>query len=271
MRRGNPVEKIISIAIFIALEVFCVVLISHNSSVQHYQIASTIRNVNNHFAQRHSAIESFFNLRVENEKLAEENALLRARIDELSAIVEIKPVVDSSKLMNDGRFTFTAAKVINNTVNRQHNFLILDKGTEDGIKEGMGVITSKGVIGIISVCDQHYCKVKSLLDPDIKVSGKLLKDNNLGLVSWGGQRPSRVNMTELPTHTEIAVGDTIVTSGYSALFPQGIPIGKVHSSKSDGVSVMAVLELFENFHSLQYVYIVNDSDMESIKNLEDKE
>lgn len=268
MRREHLFNQIISVAVFIALEVLSVVLISNNSIVQHSQIASTIQSVNNFFLERQSSIRDFTGLRQENMKLAEENAALRLRIEELSLQVETAPIPDSTMLLQS-RYDFLAAKVINNTVNRQHNFLILDKGSLDGVTEGMGVVTSRGVIGVITTCDEKYCKVKSILDVDQKISGKLVKDNNLGLVIWGGRSTSTVSMTEIPTHTDIAPGDTVVTSGYSSIFPQGIPIGRVDVAKSDGVSVVATLSLFENFHSLQYVYIVKDADMETIKELEE--
>jgi len=271
MRRGNPVDRIISIAVFIALEVFCVILISKNSTIQHSRIAGAIMDVNMFFDERRNGIHEYANLRGENEKLARENALLRSQMDIMMTLTEKRPSADSSLLSKQGRFYFTAAKVIKNTISRQHNILILDKGSMDGVKVGMGVVTSMGVIGVISVCDEHYCKAKSLLDTDLKISGKLIRDNNLGLVSWTGKSASQARMTELPTHSDISPGDTVVTSGYSAIFPQGIPIGTVVKSKSDGVSVLATLNLFENFHSLQYVYIVSDADMETLKKLEEKQ
>lgn len=268
MKRDHLLDTIISIAVFIALEVLSIVLISNNSVVQHSQVASTIQTVNNFFLKNKSSLQEFSGLRQENAKLAEENAILRLRLEELSLQIESAPLPDSA-MVAQSRYDFLAAKVINNTVNRQHNFLILDKGSLDGVTEGMGVVTSRGVIGVITTCDERYCKVKSLLDVDQKISGKLLKDNNPGLVNWGGRSTSTVYMTEIPTHTDIAPGDTVVTSGYSSIFPQGIPIGKVDVAKSDGVSVVATLSLFENFHSLQYVYIVKDADMEAIKELEE--
>lgn len=271
MKRGVPVDRIISIAVFIALEVFCVILIYNNSSLQHSRIAEAIRSANAFIEEKNSTLREYANLRQENGKLAEENAALRGRLAIMDGLVEERPEADSSLMECRGRFSYMAAKVINNTINRQHNFLILDKGSEDGVREGMGIVTSKGVIGIISVCDKHYCKAKSLLDTDLKISGKLLKDNNLGLVSWGGVSTGKTNMTELPTHSDINPGDTVVTSGYSAIFPQGIPIGVVRECRSDGVSISAELALFENFHSLQYAYIVSDSDMTVLKNLEEKE
>jgi len=268
MRREHLFDGIVSVAVFIALEVLSVVLISNNSVVQHSQIASAIQSVNNFFLDKQSKLDEFTGLRQENAKLAQENASLRLKVEELSLRIEEYPAPDSA-WQAQSRYAFLAAKVINNTVNRQHNFLILDKGSSDGVAEGMGVITSRGVIGVISSCDERYCRVKSLLDVDQKISGKLVKDNNLGLVIWGGRSTSTVSMTEIPTHTDIAPGDTVVTSGYSAIFPQGIPIGRVDVSKSDGVSVVATLSLFENFHSLQYVYIVKDADMATIKELEE--
>lgn len=268
MKREHLFDSIISIAVFIALEVLSVILISNNSVVQHSQLASTIQTVNNFFLEKQSSVQAYAGLRQENAKLADENAALRLRIEELSLLTETYPTPDSA-ITAQSRYNFLAAKVINNTVNRQHNFLILDKGTEDGVTEGMGVVTSLGVIGIITTCDERYCKVKSLLDVDQKISGKLLKDNNLGLIIWGGISTSTVSMTEIPTHTDIAPGDTVVTSGYSSIFPQGIPIGRVDVAKSDGVSVVATLSLFENFHSLQYVYIVKNADLSIIKELEE--
>lgn len=205
-----------------------------------------------------NSISGYFNLIEVNQKLADQNArfLIKQNFSYLNRDTTITVVNDSLRLQ---RFTYTPARVISNSVNRRNNFLMIDKGSLDGITKDMGVIGPDGVVGIVVTVSPHFSSVMSLLHEASQVSAKHQPSGQLGSVVWEGTDYRRVSMRNLPVHVALKVGDSVVTSGFSIIFPEGIPVGRIRRFKPDQGDYYSVsLDLLTDFNALGWVYVVKN-------------
>ena len=263
--RYGLLSTLAAILLFVLLEVVSIVMAANNGAVQRFKLLGAVRNVEGFFWSRTSSLGNFFNYKSENEKLAEENLKLRQELERCSAIIAAADSLDV-KVMPD--FTFIGARVIRNTVNSQHNHIILDRGSKDGVEQGMGVITSRGVIGIVGAVSRRYSYVFSLLGTGQSVSAKLAGSGTFGPMIWDGGAADKATLSEIPVHVKASPGDTIVTSGFSTVYPADIPIGLVTgSSVSRGSSQEISVKLLEDFRSLNHVYIVRNNNAEELREL----
>jgi rod shape-determining protein MreC len=183
-----------------------------------------------------SSYKQYFNLKKVNVRLAEENALLRTALqDHLIKTNYNKPIlldslylpslkIDSLKKAN---FVFSTARVINNSVNQQHNFITINKGRFNGVKPDMGVIAEGKVVGLVWNVSEHFSTVISLLNSRWKLSAKIKSNNYFGSLSWNGRDYRKAILNEIPYHVPVQKGDTVVTTGYTPSFPEGLVIGTI--------------------------------------------
>lgn len=254
--RRSPVHHIIAVLVFIVLETISVFLVYEKSLVQRSRMMYAVNSVSSFISDRWTGITDWFSLKRINRTLAEENAVLmsenlflKERMNNIQTDADTMTLGDNYKLV--------PSLVVVNSTGRQHNCIILNKGEEDGVSEGMGVVTYRGIVGFVQTVTRHYSRVVSMLDTDSKFSVILKKNGTFGSLAWDGKSPAYVMVYDVPLHTEVSVGDTLVSSGYSAMFPYGIPIGTVHSiSLNDGINYEIQVSLFENFHSLRYVNVI---------------
>jgi len=213
---------------------------------------------------------SYFRLSSVNEELASENARLRDQLDLYQQLLAEDGRLPAAIETSGQKYSFTSTRVVNNSVNKQYNYLILDKGLKDSIKPDQGIISGNRVVGIVNNVSQSYSIGLPLLNKRLSISGKLKNNNYFGSVSWEGTDYRFVNLNEIPPHVEMAQGDTVVTSGYSAYFPEGMLIGTVESFElKKGESFYTILvRLTVDFKSLTYVEILANSDKEEIIELE---
>ena len=161
---------------------------------------------------------------------------------------------------------------MSNSTDRLHNILIINKGKRDGIAEDMGVVTDRGIIGYILSAGEKYSKVSSILDIDNMASGTLTGSNTFGVIQWDGKTARRTVMHDIPVHTVFSDGDTVVSSGYSLIYPPGIPIGTVAGHRlRDGVNYDLTIDLFEEFPRLRHVYVVSRKDINELNALTDSD
>ena len=270
MKRLRPIDILLPLAIFLALEAASVVMATHGDTVQRTRLLRFTRSMNAGLWQMSQNTRVFFARGAENERLCAENAELKQTISSLeatlAAIGDSRPA-DSLPSKTEG-YSYIPASVVKNSISSSHNSLILRRGSEDGVKEEMGVVTSCGAIGIVQAVDRHYCRAVSFLDTDQKVSVKVARNGSFGLMQWDGSSSRGAIIRELPAHTDIAEGDTLATSGYSSIFPPDIPLAKVVKINSDGVYLEVRTELFEDFGKLQDVFIVVNPDSEEIRRIE---
>ena len=271
MRRGRLIQTLTTAAIFLILEAFAVMLIARGSASHRTRLQGMADRLNHAVWKQTDQIGRFFDYRKENERLARENLELR---NALSAAPEesLKPDRHPHAGLDPAsscpaRFSYTLASVIHNSTGSQRNFLMLDRGSDDGVEAGCAVITGDGVVGVVSAVDRRYCRVESFLSIGQRVSARIDPCGAFGLLRWSGRSQRRAVLTEIPMHTQAAEGDTVRTSGYSAIYPPGIPLGVIRSISSDGSSMEMQVELFQNFNALRYVYIVTDRDAQTLKEL----
>jgi len=228
----------------------------------HYQ-RSTIINSSNKISgkiyDKFSLVSDYFSLRKANLELANQNEdlLNRSRNAYKANQVKIVEIFDSLYIQ---QYEYRTAKVINNSINKQRNYLTLDKGWRQGIEPEMAVLGPNGVVGIVQDVSENYSSVISVLNGNLRISG-MLKDNNyFGSIQWGGNNYRYVQFREIPNHVEVSIGDTVLTSGFSAMFPQGILIGTVSEvdEKMSGNFHSITVLLAEDFKNLSYVFVIGN-------------
>jgi rod shape-determining protein MreC len=246
---------------FLILEVICAWLIIENNQYQSARFFnssnSAVASLNN-FSQ---GVREYFLLRNINSTLAEENAMLRSKLEEYKQleVATNRGMVDSLKLDSAviRQFDFISAKVVSNTVNRFTNYITLNKGSADSIAPGMAVISPMGVVGKIRNVSNHFSVVTSVLHIDVQVSVLLKKTGDFGTVQWDGKKPDYVKLKYVPTHVNAVKGDTVITSSYNAVYPEGVMVGVIDEIKKDETLFYDItVKLSQDFRKLSYVEVV---------------
>ncbi len=247
--------------LFILFFVFSIVLVVRNNNYQRASFINSSNTVVGSYFKQINSWKAYLDLAGDNQKLLEENALLRKKLQGFLAIDTTTQVQLVDSIEKD-RYDFTVATVVNNSIHQKNNYITLDKGSADGIHANMGVITSNGVVGIVENVSKNFSTVRSLLHPDIRISVSLDSVSDaFGSLVWGNNIDSRYAMIrEIPNHVKAYVGQPIFTSGYSTLFPRGIKVGHVVEPEvvsGDSFKEIRIL-LSTNFAKLHHVYIVKD-------------
>lgn len=260
--------------LFVLYTIISLVLIFHSNPYQHHLYLTSANSAVAAAYKAKSSVTSYFNLRDINEDLHRRNADLELEVAALrSALADARGEALSDSLHiapGLSRYSFIMAHVINNSVNRSHNYLTLNKGSDDGVRPEMGVVDQNGVVGIVNVVGPHASRVISLLNPNLRLSCKVKGHNHVGSLVWQGGDYTRAILEELPRHAVFQPGDTIVTSGYSTVFPEGVPVGTVISGMKDHDENFYALDirLFTDFATLSTVRIVADSLAAELKEIE---
>ncbi len=211
-------------------------------------------------------LTDYFYLGTANEKLLEENLLLRQELEKYSNLAPI-PALDTTALP---KFEYLSATVINNNYSKTKNQITLDKGSRAGLKIDMGVVSTNGLVGIVSDISKNYSTVQSILNTKSRINAKLKKSNHFGTLIWNTKDPNVVQLIDIPRLAKIEKGDTITTGGRFTIFPEGILIGSVqdfHLDKDDNYYYVNI-KLFNDMTSLQYVYLIKNNQAAEILNLE---
>jgi rod shape-determining protein MreC len=255
--------------LFLFLEIIAFILIVNTNYYQQSVYFSASNSLSGSIHSFYNGITEYLSLRTNNKILAEENALLLNRQKSSFIKTDNKIFVINDTLYKQ-QYTYVSVKVISNTVNRINNYLILDKGLMHGIKKNMGVISSQGIVGIVKDVSENFCTVSSILHSKSKISAKLKKGNNVGTIIWNGNDYRIVTMKDVPTHVKISIGDTVISSGYSLMFPEGILIGSVYSyDVNKGKDFYEIkVKLFNDLNNISYVYIVKNMMKDELNDLE---
>ena len=263
--------------LFILLEVLSITLIYRNNLYQRSALLSSANFISAHISTVTGNLRSYFLLRKINRHLLEQNGKmemdminLQEQIDAMLAdTVSFKGYVQDS-IRPAFPFQFVTASVINNSFSQSANYITLNKGRRDGISPDMGVVSEYGVVGIVSHVSEHFSVVISLLNPKSKISCKVLGNNSFGHLSWDGKDVRYATLEELPRHAEFQRGDTVVTSGYSAIFPAGLIVGTVDDfgKEHDDNFYALRVKLATSFSSLQNVRVIQNTMQEEQLDLE---
>ena len=210
-------------------------------------------------------VQSFFNLRHQNKLLQEENNYLKSILYNSQA--ELNNVYDSTQFRE--KYKLTPARIIKNSYALSNNVLTLNKGKKDSIKQDFGVITSKGILGIVDNTSNRFATVLSILNTNIKISAQLKNTNHFGSLGWDTKSPNIVQLTEIPKIAVLKKGDTIITSGRSIIFPKGIKIGTIENFELDDAENFYTIQvkLFNDMTNIEHVYIIENKDKEEINSL----
>jgi rod shape-determining protein MreC len=254
--------------IFIYLSVL---LIVNNNQFQRSKYLQVMREVTGNIYSVTNRFSAYLYLRSTNTELSERLAKLTAEVYDYRRRLEMLEG-DSGRI--DGPHTdlyrFISAQVINNSVSFHENYMTLDKGSDDGIRPDMGVLSPRGVVGVVVSTSPHFSTVISLLNTKYKLNGKLKHNDYYGPLVWDGRDSQHSYLTEIPRYAEYQAGDTIVTSGYSTVFPKGIPVGaivEVQRQQDDNYRTLRI-RLFTNFNNLREVLIVDNRLQQEQKELE---
>ena len=215
-------------------------------------------------------ITGYFDLRDENNVLVEENIRLRKKIEGLKDVTSFKAI--DSNLPIPSAYIFIAAEVINNNYSKTKNKLTLDKGIIDSIKIDMGVITSKGIVGIVNRVSKNYATVQSILNTNSQINARLKNSNHFGSLIWNTEEPNTVQLIDVNRLAPVKVGDTIITGGKSTIFPEGILIGTIKEFKlGENDNYDLDIQLFNDMTNLRHVYVIENTDAPEIIVLEKAE
>jgi rod shape-determining protein MreC len=243
--------------LFVLLEVICLVVFFTFNNFQGATYFNTSNQlVGSVYAVKREA-EDYIELKYQNERLADENAYLRYQLNK-------RVVIDEQLVLNHLRpatlenIHFVAAKVVNNTNTMVNNYITINKGKKDSLEAGMGVFSPMGAVGVVKKCSENYCLVNSLLHSSIYISSKLKSKDALGSVRWEGDNPTKGLFLYIPRHIEVKKGDTVLTSGQSNTFPEGVHVGYVETIdiKPDETFYRINIRFAADFSRLNYVYVV---------------
>lgn len=233
-------------------------MVHHNGFQGSHVLNSSNQTVANVY-QTAANTEEYFSLRQENDKLANENTILRNFLKSNYAVVPMQEFRRNDTFYKQ-QYSYISAKVVNSTVNKRRNFLTLNVGASRGIKQDMAVMTSEGVVGIVTNVSNNFASVMSLLHKDVRVNCQLKKDGSYGPLIWNGVDYRYCLLTDIPTHAKIKQGDTVITSELSGIFPEGIMVGTVESyeRKQNESFYTAKVKLRADLKKVNHVYIINN-------------
>lgn len=255
--------------LFLFLEGLAVVLFVNNSYYQRAVVVSATNDFSGFFYGMRNDITQYFSLRIINDQLAEENARLLTAQD-ASFIKTDNKVFTMNDTLYRLQYEYITAKVINNTTNRSANYITLNKGAKHGIRKDMAVVSPSGIVGVVNGVSENFCSVMSMLHPLSRVSAKLKRQDYGGTVVWEGGSPKSGRLVDIPIHVKVKPGDTIVTSGYSLMFPEGIMIGTVGffdvGAGNDFYNIQ--VSFSTDFNNLKHVYIINNLMKDELEALE---
>lgn len=251
--------------------IISLILLFSNNIYQQSVYLTSANSISESIYEVSGGVTGYFNLKGINSELQESNAKLENEIFNLrSQLAEYQSLLsDTMPTADKKRYEYVLATVVNNSTRHPKNYFTINKGTADGIKPGMGVVDHNGIVGIVNVAGPHTARIISLLNETQHFSVRIANSPFVGSLSWKGNDPSVGYVEEIPRHAKYRIGDTIVTSGYSTTFPQGLPVGVIQSkikSSDDNYYVFKV-RLTSDFKSLSTVRVIKDVYKEELDSL----
>lgn len=251
--------------VFILLEVICFVLLFRYNNFQGSVYFSSANAVAGKVYEYNSSVTTFFNMSQSNKKLSERNLILEQQVRALTQYIATHHgdslAMEQCQEQALAGFKLIPAKVIQSTINREDNLITIDKGKADGIHEDMGVACGTGVVGVVYMASDHYSIVLPVINVNSNISVMIRKRGYFGFLHWKGTPSDIAYVDDVPRHARFALGDYVVTNGYSSIFPPGIMVGKILHvfNSSDGLSYRVQLRLSTDFGKLRHVCVIDNS------------
>ncbi|MFT7606591.1 MAG: rod shape-determining protein MreC [Saprospiraceae bacterium] len=246
---------------FLLMEMFCMFLVVNNNSEQNAIFNSSLSVISNVITDKFDGGRQFIQLSSLADSLNRKNASL---LQERDNAIFVRNIYKESfpELDKEQKFTFTAAKVISNSTTRNNNSLTINRGSAQGVKQSMGIMggVGSGVIGIVKSTTTNHARILPILHSQSKISASVKRNGYFGSLIWKGGDPAKVNLADIPKHANLTKGDTIQTSGYSSIFPEGIMIGTIDTFwLQEGTNFYEiVVKLGTDMSNVKYVYVVEN-------------
>ena len=243
--------------VFIFYMILSGILLFNNNPYQQSVYLTSANSVVSTVYDKINSVTSYFYLRDINEDLQKRNASLEMELLALREKVKNYSAESLDSLdTTEKQYDFILSRVISNSISLQHNYITVNKGTDDGVVTEMGVVDQNGVVGIVNVMGKKSSRIISLLNPNLRLSCKVKGSDYFGSLVWDGKSPYYAILEEMPRHVKFEEGDTIVTSGYSAVFPEGINVGVIESQLSSGG---------DNFYSLRVKLLCDFTQLSTVR------
>lgn len=257
--------------LFILLEILAFYLTIQHHSYHQSKFVNSANFVTGGLYNKVSSINEYFHLKTENQLLNEENARLKNQLDRVQIISNdsVYNVLDT--IYNIQKYEYLVAKIINNNYSKRNNYLTINKGSDTNISPELGVINSKGVIGVVKNVSSNFATVLSILNSNSKINVRLKNSNHFGSLIWNGDDYAFVQIIDFPRQAKLKKGDTIITGGKSAIFPEGISVGTIENIIIKNHQYHQIdVKLFNDMSSIGQVQIIKNLQKEEQKALEEK-
>lgn len=270
----NLISKIGLFVFFLILQAIAVYFIATRSDFHKNIIGAEFMSVNGFISNKTSKVSHFFNLPTENKSLQEENQRLKNEIAKYSSRIAVNDSVATKfDSVYRQKFTYVPARVVDYSLNKRDNYFLINKGKEEGLDEDMAVLSPNGIVGVILNSSKHYSSVVSVLHSKTNIKAKIKGHDGFGILKWNGEDYKTLSLTEIPKYTKVSVGDTIITAGASAVYPEGTLIGAI--SKFEPNVETAELEIsitpFDDLSKVHSVYVVENLEKLDIQKAKEKE
>lgn len=255
---------------FFFLELFCFILIVRNNPEQRQILLSSASLYTGKFYEVYAGIMDYLDLSKENERLESENTKLRQAIQKLTGVdaIGVDTFLNSSGEVD---YRYISGKIIKNSVINPDNMITINRGKSDGVYPHMGIVGHEGIVGITVASSKDFTLAMSILHRQTRISAKLKSTDYFGSLVWRQDSdPTTMDLEDIPKHAKVNIGDTVQTSGYSYMFPDGLPIGVVvHDSLQPGNNFYNIkVKLLNDLSSTENVYIVQYDDQNQLEQLE---
>ena len=252
--------------LFILLEVISILLLARSQNFHRNLLVNTTNEVIGKIYEWSSDVGNYFHLTSVNKQLAEENAMLRSQ---LSIVNDTSSCIYTTN-HGDTLYKYIPAQVINNSTNQVNNYIIINKGAADGIERDMSVISTDGIVGVVTDVSRHYASIMSLLHSKSIVGVRFKNNQEIAGLKWGTNNYRYGMVEDIPTHIVLQKGDTIVTSSHSYIFPEDLMVGTVEEFYPTAVDALnkAKIKFATDFATLRHVYVIKDlhkSELDSLK------
>lgn len=260
--------------LFILLEVISFTLLFRFNSYQGSAFFTSSNRMAGAVYKAANQVTGYFYLKSINDDLAQKNVELELQVEHLrerlADLTNDTSGIERIKKESLAGYELFKAKVINNSLTHADNYITLDKGKKDGVRSEMGVVDGNGVVGIVYLVSDHYSLVIPVLNSKSSISCKIKRSDYFGFLKWEGGDSQYAVVKDMPRHSLFSLGDTIVTSGHSAVFPSGIPVGIVEdiADSHDGLSYVLKVKLFTDFGKLNDVRVIARKGLDEQKELE---
>ena len=244
------------VILFILLEVISILLLANSQQFHRNRMVNTTNDVVGKIYEWGGAIGNYFRLNKANEQLAEENAMLRQRL----SVVYDTTTCTYDISQGDTLYKYIPAQVVNNSTNQANNYIIINKGAVDGVERDMSVISTDGIVGVVTDVSRHYASIMSLLHSKSVVGVRIKESQELASVKWETNNYRYGMVEDIPTHILLQKGDTILTSSHSYIFPEDLMVGTVEEFYPTAVDALnrAKIRFATDFATLRHVYVIKD-------------